>query len=521
MDQLEGLFHDGSGEPFNFDEWHEATAPAPLPANPKMKAIASRAELLVDYIKRINELPSGTALTEVRPIVEAAWKAGFRRPDEVSTLEGVILTRRGSLIGIKANAVAAMFSDIARTDLNERREASSNWRDKLQRSERDRVPIANAFNCAVALSGYFDGGIRHDSFTDKVYIREMPGGEEKVLDDHLHFRLLTTIQANGFPQARKSDTADAVHAVARQNSSNALADKLNSLQWDSVPRIEVCWPQYCHVEDTRYMREVGRITLAQAVARAFKPGCKADHISVLVGKQGLLKSTMWRQLSYGWYREFTDDFNHKDGLQQMRGCWFVELAELSSMNRKEVGQVKAFLTKQEDNYRKSYGREDQEYAREFTLCGSANPLPFLKDYTGSRRFLCSGVQKRIDIAGLASVRDQIWAEAVHRYQAGEKWHCDEPWFNTAQEAANEQWTELHPWFEAIERYVLAGEQDGQRRRYVRSAEDVLTYLGVKVSDQRQDHKNKVGEILVKLGYEGNRTIRANGDRFTGYKLIDD
>jgi putative DNA primase/helicase len=47
--------------------------------------------------------------------------------------------------------------------------------------------------------------------------------------------------------------------------------------------------------------------------------------------------------------------------------------------------------------------------------------------------------QRVDIASLASIRNQLWAEAVHRYRAGERWHLDTCELQSAQaDAADER-----------------------------------------------------------------------------------
>ena len=43
-------------------------------------------------------------------------------------------------------------------------------------------------------------------------------------------------------------------------------------------------------EEQKYIEAVSRLSLIQAVARIFKPGCKADSVAVLEGEQGLGKS---------------------------------------------------------------------------------------------------------------------------------------------------------------------------------------------------------------------------------------
>jgi predicted P-loop ATPase len=87
------------------------------------------------------------------------------------------------------------------------------------------------------------------------------------------------------------------------------------------------------------------------------------------------------------------------------------------------------------------------------FAGTVNHTEYLRDETGARRFwpvLCGA----IDIEVLRRDRDQLWAEAKHRYSSGEKW-----WLDTTalvEIAAEEQaaryqgdpWEEIMtPWLE--------------------------------------------------------------------------
>lgn len=103
---------------------------------------------------------------------------------------------------------------------------------------------------------------------------------------------------------------------------------------------------------------------------------------------------------------------------QLYGAWIVELAELDAIGRAEAAKVKAFLTRRVDRFRAPYGRHVEDHARQCVFAGSVNHNDYLKDETGGRRFLpveC-GV---IDLAQLRAHVEQLWAEAVARYQRGE------------------------------------------------------------------------------------------------------
>jgi putative DNA primase/helicase len=124
---------------------------------------------------------------------------------------------------------------------------------------------------------------------------------------------------------------------------------------------------------------------------------------------------------------FTDDlpdlFDRKAG-EGLRSKWLIEFSEFTRINRATVDIVKAFVTRRSDYYRPAYGRTSKDFPRTCFFVGSTNDDHPFHDRQ-NRRFMpieCNAA----DPAKIAADRDQLWAEAVVRYRAGEKWWVTVP-----------------------------------------------------------------------------------------------
>ena len=222
----------------------------------------------------------------------------------------------------------------------------------------------------------------------------------------------------------KDKIFDAVNVVASENKFHPVRDYLDGCTWDGVPRVETLLVDYLGAEDSAYTRAVTRKTLAAAVARIYRPGCKFDYMLTLRGRQGLGKSALIAKLGGAWFSDTFSTIQGKEAYEQVMGVWIMEVGELAGMRKAEAETIKLYISKQTDRFRPAYGRRLQEFPRQCIFIGTTNENQFLRDTTGNRRFWVvdtpnDPARDMWDELTEAAVR-QIWAEAVEIYKRGEK-----------------------------------------------------------------------------------------------------
>lgn len=359
--------------------------------------------------------------------------------------------------------------------------------------------IANLANAVTAIKGEpkLASAIAFDEM-QRIPMLVGPIGDGSVvprpITDADVIRVQHWMQHAGIKRVSKETVGSAVTMYADDRSYHPVRDYLEGLHHDGIPRLDSWLSTYLGTEATAYTSAIGRMFLIAMVARIFHPGCKADHMLILEGPQGALKSSACAVLGGGWFSDAMPDLNvGKDAQQHLRGKWLIEVSEMHAMGRADTALLKAFITRATEKYRPSHGRLEVIEHRQCIFIGTTNKDTYLRDETGGRRFWpvkCG----YIDIAKLTADRDQLFAEAVQRYRDAERWWPtkDEERELIAPQQSNRYETDI--WEESIAGYLAD-------RSEVTISEVARVVLRMETGRVGTAEQRRIGAALERLGWE--------------------
>ena len=324
-----------------------------------------------------------------------------------------------SIIANSSSAIVVSLSHRHETRRNDR------WLDKCICGETGR-PLSVLENAVIGLTAVYPQTFAFDQMSSMIMLMQTLADTEqnfkpRPCTDVDASVVQARLQRLGLTRLSKDTTHQAIEMRARACAFHPVRGYLDGLRWDNSPRITSLFSVYFGAERTAYTDAVSRMFLISMVARVYQPGCKVDHLPVIEGPQGTLKSTACAVLGGAWFSDNLPEITSgKDAVQHLRGKWLIEVSELHAMNRAETAHLKSFISRPVERYRPSYGRLEIVEPRQSVFVGTTNLDTYLRDETGGRRFwpIKAG---NIDIAGLRRDRDQLFAEAVVLFNKGAAW----------------------------------------------------------------------------------------------------
>lgn len=348
-------------------------------------------------------------------------------------------------------------------------------------------------------------------------MNEVPEIEGVELDEAFVGRLRERIENETTGKYGVADIQAAIVQLSAEQKYHPVAEYLRSLKWDGVERISFFAEEVLGIHaPTSLDLAISRRWFISAVARALLPGCKVDTVLILVGPQGKGKSTVFETLtSEAWFSDSGIDLASKDAFMTLRRVWVLEWPELETMMRARAdGAVKAFISSRNDTYRPTHGRMVLKKPRHCIFVGTTNDDEFLADPTGNRRYWIIKVPGAIDLARAAEWRDQLWAEAITAYRAGEPW-----WLTKAEDEElrtfQTQFVERDAWEHAVLEFLRT------------TTRIVTTDMLLEECIQRpllsctSGDRRRLGRILKRAGYEPVSPRDAEGRQFRAWKLVTD
>lgn len=250
-------------------------------------------------------------------------------------------------------------------------------------------------------------------------------------------------------------------AVSSARPHDDFAEYLDALpRWDGVPRLGR-WHAGV-VDDPDDVLAMRRFVIS-LVARTRQPGCNVGWIPVLVGAQDTLKTTTLEWLVGGrcYLMQNLDEPHLMEKMVRYPLVIWDEFHLSQSDRDPYVNRAKALITGSSDMWHENYSMSESEAARMWVMAATTNTFDIPSSMEGTRRFMpvriaSDGGPRREDGSPTwrtEALREQVLAEAVAAFEAGEPFTLSDPAGREAQRRALARVREDAPEMEDVARFL--------------------------------------------------------------------
>lgn len=389
-------------------------------------------------------------------------------------------------------------------------EQDRNWIDKLEygiTKQGEKHLLKNGRNIELILENCIGDKIAYNVFADEeTVLADLPWRRIEDQDEwkNADFAELSHWFDVKWNLKNEKQINNAFVHVLHKRSFHPIKDYLESTKWDGELRIPYFFHNFLGVENNSFNREIAVRFFTGAVRRVYQPGCKHDWSVVLVGGQGLMKSWLIEKIAVcDTFGELTS-FDAKDGGEQLRGKWILEIPELAAKKKSNNEEMKAFMSRRSDDYRAAYARKTEKRPRQAVLVGTSNDMEFITDETGDRRnvpLLCQKEHITMDISKDLTPEFllQLWAEAKVYFDQGKESYLDKQLESELSEMQTRH-KKTDPLQDEVLEYAARIEEKGRAHLCVREIWDHVVADDPKKKPTRKD-SDRIIAMLTSLGYK--------------------
>lgn len=310
-------------------------------------------------------------------------------------------------------------------------------------------------------------------------------GQPCINTDNLKFDILVHLQEHIDAKLAKPTVYGAVGGYLGRVTTDLVRDAVKTVKWDGVKRVDTWGPEYlqCAPADKRICEEFGRMMMTAFALRIVRPGTKADFAFMLVGPQGIRKTTFLEQLAtfegYKLYHAIEalptgTAPAQRHAMVKCARSVIVDMAEGIILDSRGASHenIKQYISATEDTMQVLYQTDPKVEPRGYIICGATNRSDITSDKSGSRRFIalnvtwCEAIPYDTKLQMLAEVlqtavldeNDPLvwWKSRITMDDVSEELRAENPHISSPQELLNLQFTKHDQHTTMIEQMIDGG-----------------------------------------------------------------